>query len=315
MYWCASCGGCEESILDLAEDLLSLRKKVDIVFWPIAMDAKYEKVNALPDSDLSVTLINGAVRNTAQASFVNQLRQKSKLVIAHGSCAHTGGIVGLSNFFSSVELLNRAYRDMPTLSAPPHFPKASSETNGTRLKLPKLRQRVTPLNRVIPVDYYLPGCPPPPQMIKEALYTVLGNDLPEPGTVLGDTRALCHSCPRISSKPDKIKLTRFKRCHETVWDADTCFLSQGLICLGPATRGGCVARCIEANMPCRGCFGPLDHTTDQGLKSLSMLAALLDETDENRLNDIIKDIPDPAGLFYRYTLAASILTGRLEGKE
>ncbi len=316
MYWCASCGGCEESILDLAEDLLSLREKVEIVFWPIAMDTKYKDVKALPDGDLTVTLINGAIQNDAQVKMVRVLRRKSQLVIAHGSCAHLGGVVGLANFHSRSALLDRAYKEMPTLAGGPgRVPSNNSKIDGTILELPELRHQVTPLNKVIPVDYYLPGCPPPPQLIKDALLAALSNSLPDPGTVLGDTKALCHSCPRLSSKPETIKIAGFKRLHETLWDSETCFLAQGLICLGPATRGGCVARCIGANMPCRGCFGPLDNATDQGLKSLSMLATLMDDTNEDKLHDIINNIPDPAGLFYRYSLAASILTGRLEGKK
>ena len=299
----------------MAEDLLVLREKADIVFWPIAMDAKYKDVDALQDGDLTVTLINGAIRNTDQASFVKQLRKKSNIIIAHGACAHTGGVVGLANFFSCVDLLNRAYRDLPTLAAPPQYPKACSKKDGIRLELPKLSQRVAPLNRVIPIDYYLPGCPPPPQLVKTALETVLSNDRPKTGTVFGDTKAMCHTCSRISSKPDTIKLTEFRRYHQFEWDADTCFLTQGLVCFGPATRGGCAARCIEANMPCRGCFGPLDHGNDQGLQSLSMLAALIDEIDEKKIDQIIHTLPDLAGLLYRYNLAASEFTGRLEGKE
>ena len=59
-YWCASCGGCEESIVDLAEDILGVVAAVDIMFWPVAMDFKKSDVEAIPDGGLLVAMINGA---------------------------------------------------------------------------------------------------------------------------------------------------------------------------------------------------------------------------------------------------------------
>jgi F420-non-reducing hydrogenase small subunit len=312
MYWCASCGGCEESIIDLAEELLLILDKADIVFWPIAMDTKYSHVEALPDGDLAVTLINGAVRDKEQERMVRLLRRKSRLVMAHGSCAHLGGVVGLANFFSPASLIDRAYKEMPTLNDPETIPGPLSEVEGTVLELPEPLRRVAPLEQVIRVDYTIPGCPPPPNLVKDALLGALDKTLPEKGTVLAEARALCHSCPRLSSRPEKIRLKAFKRLQETTWDPEVCFLAQGLVCLGPATRGGCGARCIGANMPCRGCFGPLDNVSDQGLGSLSLLASLLDAPLEDELRDMVKRIPDLAGLLYRYNLAASTLSGRVE---
>jgi F420-non-reducing hydrogenase small subunit len=107
-----------------------------------------------------------------------------------------------------------------------------------------------------------------------------------------------------------VRIKRFKRLYEKEWDPARCFLDQGLICLGPATRGGCEERCIKANMPCRGCFGPPDNVIDQGAKILSFLASFLDSKDEKELREIADSIPDPGGLYYRYSLAASILKGK-----
>jgi F420-non-reducing hydrogenase small subunit len=95
-------------------------------------------------------------------------------------------------------------------------------------------------------------------------------------------------------------------------DPDRCFLDQGIICLGPATRAGCGERCINANMPCRGCFGPTSRVEDQGAKFLSALASIIDINEEEEIKRIMDSIVDPAGIFYFYSLPASMLRRRLD---
>ena len=97
-YWCASCGGCEETVVDLNEDLLKVAKAVDIVLWPVALDFKKKDIEAMKDGEIAVSFINGAVRLKEQEEWVKLLRQKSGLIVAFGSCAHLGGIPGLGNF-------------------------------------------------------------------------------------------------------------------------------------------------------------------------------------------------------------------------
>jgi F420-non-reducing hydrogenase small subunit len=183
--------------------------------------------------------------------------------------------------------------------------------SGRKVELPDFHDTVKALDQVVEVDYYIPGCPPTPELIKEAMMMVLEDRLPPKGSVLADKKALCDTCPRRDSKPDKLWITEFKRVYETAWDPTKCFLEEGIICLGPATRGGCGARCINANMPCRGCFGPTDNVRDQGAKSSSFLASIIDTTDEEALKKAADSIPDPGGLFYRYGLASSILKGKM----
>ncbi len=88
-YWCASCGGCEETVVDLAEDILGVVEKVDIVLWPVAMDFKYKDIEAMPDKSIVATLLNGAIRSTEQEEMAHLLRRKSQYMIAYGACAHT----------------------------------------------------------------------------------------------------------------------------------------------------------------------------------------------------------------------------------
>ena len=87
--------------------------------------------------------------------------------------------------------------------------------------------------------------------------------------------------------------------------------------MGPATRSGCGARCISANMPCRGCFGPPPGIKDQGAKMLSAIASLLAvdkemELGEEGLRDLLDKIPDPAGTFYRFTLPSATINRRID---
>ena len=311
LYWCSSCGGCEESVVDLAEDILMVVEAVDIVFWPVAMDFKYEDVEALSDGELAVTLINGAIRMDEQEHIAKLLRKKSKLIIAHGSCAHLGGVVGLANFYKREEVLERAYKEVPSLNNPQGvLPNVKTEESGHEIQLSGFYQTVKPLDQVIDVDYYIPGCPPPPELIKNAITALLEGKLPPKGAVLAEQKALCYTCSRRDTKPDRLKIDGFKRVWETEWDPERCFLDQGIICLGPATRGGCGARCIAGNMPCRGCFGPAGTVKDQGAKALSFLASMVAPKGEGERGKIGDFFPDIAGLFYRYTLASSILQGK-----
>jgi len=78
-YWCASCGGCEETVVDLNEDILKVVDAVDIVLWPVALDFKRKDVEAMKDGEIAVSFINGAVRLSEQEEMVKLLRKKSQL--------------------------------------------------------------------------------------------------------------------------------------------------------------------------------------------------------------------------------------------
>ena len=157
------------------------------------------------------------------------------------------------------------------------------------------------------MDYFLPGCPPPANLLADAVKAILEGQLPPPGSVLAPNRALCSSCDRNDSKPENVCIEEVKRVVDTVLDEDTCFLSQGVICMGPATRDGCGESCIKGNMPCTGCFGPPDNCRDQGAKMVATLGGILKGEDEGTLGKVVSGLVDPAGTFYRYGMAASML--------
>ena len=89
-YWAASCGGCEIAVLDINDKILDVVKIADIVFWPVAMDIKYKDVEEMPDKCIDITFFNGSIRNSEQEHMAKLLREKSKTLVAFGSCAHEG---------------------------------------------------------------------------------------------------------------------------------------------------------------------------------------------------------------------------------
>ncbi|MDD2709887.1 MAG: oxidoreductase [Verrucomicrobiae bacterium] len=307
-YWCASCGGCEESVVDLAEGILDVVKAVDIVFWPVAMDFKRKDVEAMPDGAILATLLNGAVRSGEQEEMVRLLRRKSKLLIAYGSCAHTGGIPGLANQFSREEILKFVYQESPSTANEKNTrPQTRFAEEGRETHLPELHQVVRSLDQVVEVDYYLPGCPPTPNLLKNALGVLLSGKLPPKGAVLAPETALCNECPRKDSKPQDVAFKEFKRPHLARIETDKCILAQGFMCMGPATRAGCGAQCVQGNMPCTGCFGATSRVRDQGAKMLSSVCSNIDPKEEPEIDKVLEGIPDPVGTFYRYGLARSLL--------
>jgi F420-non-reducing hydrogenase small subunit len=276
---------------------------VDIVFWPVALDFKEHHVEAMPDRSILASFINGAIRNSDQLKMANLLRAKSQVVVAFGVCAQLGGIPGLANLSDAKGIYAEVFGDGV---APVRFHRE----NGHSLSLPEFFDTVVELDRVIDVDYYVPGCPPTPKIIGDALGVLLGSDLPPKGTVLAPDQALCEQCPRKDTRPEKLLLKEFKRVHQVVADQQTCLLAQGLACLGPGTRAGCEAMCIRGNMPCTGCFGPTSRVRDFGAKALSALASVIDSNDEVEIARILEALPDPAGTFYRYSLPSSLLGRR-----
>jgi F420-non-reducing hydrogenase small subunit len=310
-YWCSSCGGCEEAVVDLAEKILDVVAAVEIVFWPVALDFKKADVEAMADGSILAAFVNGAIRTTEQEEMAHLLRRKAKVLVAFGSCAHLGGIPALANLWDREAVFATVYRTSPSTVNPDGvMPQVATRHNGDWVTLPGFYDTVRALDQVTSVDYYIPGCAPTPNVIAGAVQTLLSGDLPAAGTVLTPDIALCEECPRLDTKPQDLSLERFRRPHEILIDEDTCLLAQGLLCMGPATRAGCGQLCIRGNMPCTGCFGPTSRVHDQGGKYLSAVASMLSATEDAAIESALDSIPDPIGTFYRYGLAGSLLRRR-----
>ncbi|MFW9855117.1 MAG: oxidoreductase [Candidatus Thorarchaeota archaeon] len=309
-YWAASCGGCEIAILDLDEAVLDVAAKADIVFWPVAVDTKYQDVESMPDNSIDVTFFNGGIRNSEAVHVAKLLRKKSKFLVAFGTCAHCGGVPALANFKDKNSIFERVYKTTPSTRNPEEiYPSTSYTTKEGEVTIPEFFDAVYPLDEVVPVDYYVPGCPPTKKWIIAGVTAFLTGELPPRGTVIAEEFALCKECPR--EKPEKHVIKEFKRIWEVMdIDPKKCLLDQGIICLGPATRGGCEARCITTNYPCRGCFGPAPNIVDIGAKMTSVLGSIIEASDESVMEDVIAKIPDFAGTMYEFTAGRSAFLRR-----
>ncbi|MFX1250079.1 MAG: oxidoreductase [Promethearchaeota archaeon] len=313
-YWAASCGGCEIAVLDINEKILDVVAVADILFWPVALDTKYEDVEAMEDKSIDVCFFNGAIRTSEQNHLAKLLRKKSKVLVAFGACAVNGGIPGLANLANREEIFNVVYLDnLSTDNLEKITPKTSVTVEELTLTLPEFYNTVYSLNQVVNVDYYLPGCPPHPDLIMTAVSAIVENNLPPKGAILAPLKSVCDEC-KFEKSEKKIK--SIKRIYEVDKIEDKCFLEQGIICMGPATRGGCKAQCMEANMPCTGCGGPTPNSLDQGASMISALASILGIEDEEKMSDkevqkLIDQVVDPVGTFYKYGLPTALINKKV----
>jgi F420-non-reducing hydrogenase small subunit len=302
LYWAASCGGCEIAVLGIDDKILKVAEAFDIVFWPCAADGKVRSIEKMPDKGIDLCLFNGAIRTSEQEYMARLLRQKSKVLVAFGSCAHEGCIPGLGNVASREEIFRVAYHDTPSTVNPEGTrPQTETEVPEGTLYLPYFYDTVKTLDQTVPVDYYLPGCPPEPERIWDALTAILTGQLPPAGSVIGAQTTVCDQCTR---KRTEKKIKEFKRTWEIIPDPEICLLEQGIVCCGIATRAGCGALCPAVGSPCIGCYGPNEGVEDFGARMISALASVIDSNDPDEIEAIIrKGIPDPIGSFYRFSLA------------
>jgi F420-non-reducing hydrogenase small subunit len=308
MYWAAGCGGCEISVLEVNEAILDVAAFFDIVFWPVGLDFKYHDVEALADGEVLLCLLNGAIRNEEQREIAQLLRRKCQVMVAHGACACWGGIPALANVANRDEIFDRVYFSSPSTVNPDRTtPQTSSRTAEGELHLPAFFDSVYALDQVVPVEYYMPGCPPVVDQTLAVVQAVMAGDLPPAGSVIGaGSKTVCEECPRDKSEEKKVKQFWRRHLHPAL-DPKRCLLEQGVVCAGPATRSGCGGKCVNVDMPCRGCYGPAAGVVDQGAKLIAALAAVIDADSPEEVQRIVDTIDDPLGYAYRFSLASSSL--------
>ncbi len=307
-YWAASCGGCDITITELGIRLVELGDMVDIVFWPCAMDFKYDDVRAMKDRSIDVCFFNGAIRSDENQHIAELLRRKSKILVAFGACAHMGGIPSLANLYDKESMLKYIFDDSPSLDGTKgKRPLEVTQVPEGEIHIPVLFDAVKTLPQTVKVDYSVPGCPPVADQVWKVLQVILDGKLPKKEKIIGvDEKSNCYACPRYKGE-SFFRIKEFKRPHQILLDPDKCFLAQGVVCYGPVTRNGCGLPCVNANFPCRGCYGPPEGVYDQGSKLISSLLALIETEKPEDIQNIMKTFIDPMGTCYRFGVAESLI--------
>lgn len=162
--WFGGCSGCHMSFLDLDEWLIDLYGKAEVVYSPIVDTKEYPE-------NVDVCLIEGAICNEDHLELIHKIRARTRVLVSFGDCAVTGNVTALRNPLGKAEVvLKRAYVDLTDIN--PQIPCEKGV-------VPTLLDRVLPVHAVVPVEYYLPGCPPPADRIKALLEQVLEGKAPQ----------------------------------------------------------------------------------------------------------------------------------------
>ncbi len=161
--WLGGCSGCHMSFLDLDEWLFDLAAQADVVFSPLADVKEYPE-------NVDLVLVEGAVANDENLEMIHNVRARTKTLVAFGDCAVTGNVTALRNPLGvALEVLRPVYLENGDLNA---------RIPDEKKIVPILLDRVQPVHAVVPVDYYLPGCPPPAGRIRAVLEALLRGEKP-----------------------------------------------------------------------------------------------------------------------------------------
>jgi F420-non-reducing hydrogenase small subunit len=316
--------------------MLEAASKLDIEHSYMIVDSK-----EIPNG-IDAILVEGGVRTTRDAEVLKAARERSKVLVAIGSCSCFGGLPSLANTSKIQRIVEDVY---------------GYDFKQDGASIPGLYEYVKPVEELVKVDFEVPGCPPEPRNLQELLESILaGKAVSAPDynvckectrkrkkpTVLEDYCIGCGNCEVICPE-DAITLKStghaviddgkcigcsmcviecparaiamaemadYPRMDIKVPDGEKCLLEQGLPCTGPATLGGCGAPCPPSGSTCDGCRGPYRRGIDQGL-------AMLDVESSSRKLTIPEvgrryDIQTLTSLYYRYTFSRSVLQEVLE---
>ena len=158
--WLDGCSGCHMSLLDTDERLIEVAKRVTVVWGPLVDHKEFP-----PEVD--VTLVEGAISSTEDLHRIKMVRARTKILISLGDCAITGNVPAMRNSFGPNTVLRRAYLENGTLDA--QIP---------REVIPGLLAAVRPVHEVVPVDIFVPGCPPSADLIFSVLSDLLDGKTP-----------------------------------------------------------------------------------------------------------------------------------------
>lgn len=331
------CAGCHVAILALGEKIIEAAGKLDLEHSYILVDTK-----DIPE-DIDVILVEGGLRSSRDMEVLKAARERSRAVVAVGSCSCFGGTPSLANTFRIQKLVETVY---------------GGEFKPNEAMIPSLSEYVKPVKELVKVEFEVPGCPPEPRNLQELLENLLTGKIVEAPkynvckecvrkrdkpTILVDYCIACGNCEETCPE-DAIKLKSTRHAAEIdvekcigcsmcviecparaiimpqtsgslrigvdTIDSEKCLFEQGLPCMGPATLGGCGAPCPASGSTCDGCRGSYRRGVDQGLAMIDVKSSSLKLTIPEVGGKY--DIQTLTSLYYRYTLSRSVLQAILE---
>ncbi len=273
--WLNACSGCEISILNIGDALLDILPLLEFAHITPLVDHKFfGQLGDKTDMEIPeavVGIVTGGVRNAEMKHELEEIRKKVKVLIALGSCAVYGGIPAQANMWKNEEIFEKVFRHCVTTDPSP---------DPQHENVPPWTPTCQAVDEVVKVDIAVPGCPPHPDWIVDALTAVLEG---KPSWALPE-RSVCDTCPVIREK--KSSGGSVRRFFENIdfnpeegLDKMRCINEQGMLCMGPVTLAGCagktgVPRCVQARTSCRGCFGPIRKGANPMVDMISSLTSV-----------------------------------------
>jgi F420-non-reducing hydrogenase small subunit len=281
--WLSDCSGCHVAIVDVHEKILNILEAVQILHCPVLTDIKdYPKAN--------IGLVSGAIRTEHDRHAAEAMRASCDTIIAWGSCAVYGGIAGAGTVHTKEEIFDTVYINNKTTTS--HVAPTS--------EISPFEKFVTPIDEVIDVDLYLPGCPPHPAFIFDALIALVEGRTPK-----ATKESVCARCTRTMKKTET---TAIKKNSDGVPDAQTCFLSQGYLCMGSVTLDRCMSPCPTNGMMCTGCAGAtMQVLTEPNRDIRTEIADRMTRLTKIDRESIVKEIEHSAKTHYSYTMASKMI--------
>ena len=163
--WLDGCSGCHMSLLDMDERLVELSSQFTLVYSPL-VDRK-----TFPDR-VDVTLVEGAVASEDDLKKIRKIREHTHILVSLGDCALTGNVSAMRNTFGVQPVMLRVYEQ-----------NADLQKQVPTVGVPALLDRVRPVHEVVPVDVFVPGCPPSADTIYQVLSELLAGKVPTLGGV------------------------------------------------------------------------------------------------------------------------------------
>jgi F420-non-reducing hydrogenase small subunit len=240
----SSCGGCPALFARNLTDVSQIIDNVEIAYCPMLMDEQRIR-------PVELALVDGAVRTREDERQLCEIRAKCRFLVAWGTCAVFGGIPAIANRFEIEDLLAESYgQSLDPISY--YLTDQNGEVQGV---LPPLEQnllrKLRNISDVVRVEYCIPGCPPPMDILKNLIQEMRGTAPEKPAR-----KIVCAECSR---KPTRNSPVHFRLFPSAEANISQCLLSQGTLCMGFLTRGGCNAVCPSGGLSCWGCRGPSNN--------------------------------------------------------